>query len=93
MLVDESTDTSTKEQLAIYVRFCDVTDEEITTRYLSLEMIEGSPNAENIFNAIKAQFEQDSLPTSTLISQTSDAASVMISEKNDVAAKMKEEYN
>ena len=52
-MADESTDSSIYEQCGVYVRFIDMQESSITTRFLSLRCIQGHPNAENIFQGIK----------------------------------------
>ena len=92
-LIDESTDNSTTEQPGIFVRYVDVSAMCIRVNFLSYETVDGSPTAQCIFDALHGAFKKYSLPMSTLVSHTSDNASVVISQKNGVAAKARDEFN
>ena len=91
--VDECLDKSTSEQLAIFVRFIDLEQQEIVMKLLSYEEVRGSPNAENLFQCLKRAFEREGVPTEKVVGHTSDNARVVISELNGLAAKVRNEYN
>ena len=91
-MTDETTDSSVIEQVITYVRFVNVANKSIETRFLGVDPINGHPNLENIFNLIKATFDKFELPKDSMVGFTSDGASVMTGVKNGVA-KLKAEYN
>jgi len=59
LMIDESTDSATQEQMAMYVRFIDPMKRCITTKFLQLEQIKGHPNASNICSSIMGVIESD----------------------------------
>ena len=52
LMVDESTDSSTKEQMAMYVRFADLSQECISTKFIFLKEVRGHPDAPTLCSAI-----------------------------------------
>ena len=97
VIVDESTDTATKEQMCMYVRFVDVDKYTVVEEFLEMKQILGHPTATTIFDAMMEVFNPDDtdrkLPLNRLASMTCDGAPVMISQKNGVAGKLKSLVN
>ena len=92
-IIDESMDKKLKEQLGIYVRYINLQEEKVAVHFLAYEDIKGRPNSTNLFNSIKSRFDEHQLPTSRLVSHTSDNAAVVVSEMNGVAGKAQREFN
>ena len=86
LIVDESTDSATQEQMALYVRFIDTMNKCISTKFLQLEQIRGHPNASNICSTIMRVIESDcfKLPCKNLVGLATDGASVLLSPRNGV---------
>ncbi len=95
LMVDDSTDTGTHEQMILYVRFIDSRLQSIVTRFLGVKRIEGHPNAENLCRSIMSVIGSEgsgyALPTDRLVSFTTDGASVMLSSHNGVLGKIRNE--
>ena len=70
-------------------------ERSITTRFLSLQQIQGHPNAENIFQGIMQIIGPAglNLPLQKLVGFTCDGASVMISGNQGVLGKLRREIN
>ena len=96
VIVDESTDTATKEQMFVSVRFVHVEKCIVVKDLLKMKQIDGHPTATILFEAMMDVFNPGngvSLPLNQLVSMTCDGAPVMISSKNDVAGKLKSSLN
>ena len=52
IMADESTDSATKEQLGVYVRYIDLEDCKISENFLEMKRVTGHPDAKNIFNSL-----------------------------------------
>ena len=93
IMADDSTDSSVCEQCGVYARFVDMQERSITTRFLSLQQIQGHPNAENIFQGIMQIIGPAglNLPLQKLVGFTCDGASVMISGNQGVLGKLRRE--
>ena len=59
LMVDESTDSSTKEQMAMYVRCVDLMQKRIVTKFLHLQEIRGHPDAPTLCSAIMEVIESE----------------------------------
>lgn len=91
VIVDESTDTATKEQMCVYVRFVHIEKRTVVEDFLEMKQIQGHPTASTLFEAMMEVFSPGdgvSLPLNRLVSMTCDGAPVMISLKNGVAGKL-----
>ena len=95
LMVDDSTDTGTHEQMILYVRFIDSRLQPKVTRFLGVKRIEGHPNAENLCRSIMSVIGSEgsgyALPTDRLVSFTTDGASVTLSSQNGVLGKIRNE--
>ena len=91
IIVDESTDSATMEQLGVYVRFVDLENAKISEDFLEMKRIVGHPNASNIFSSLMAVLSD--MPVHKLAGFTSDGASVMISDKQGVLGKLRATLN
>ena len=91
LIIDESTDSATQEQLALYLRFVDIKQKCISTKFLQLEEIKGHPDASNICSAIVKVVESEcfQLPFDRLVGLASDGASVLMSPQNGVIGYIK----
>lgn len=52
LIANESTDTATKEQLGLYVRYIDLGEGKLVDKFLELKRIIGHPTADNLFSAL-----------------------------------------
>jgi hypothetical protein len=97
IIVDESTDSATQEQMGIYIRYVDVGKHVIVEDFLEMKQILGHPTSATIYSAMMEVLDPEDddykLPLNHLVSMTSDGAPVMISQKNGVAGKLKSSVN
>ena len=93
LLMDESTDSADHAQAILYVRYPDVNNEAIITKFLTILRVEGSPTAENMFRTVNTFIESKSITKENLVSFTSDGASVMQSLGKGVAGFLRRNYN
>ena len=97
IIVDESTDTTTKEHMCMYVRFVNVEKQAVVEYFLEVKQVLGHPTATEIFEAMMQVFNPEDqnckLPLDRLASMTCDCAAVMISPKNGVAGKLRSVVN
>lgn len=92
LIVDETTDISTKKSLVLVVRYMDRLSQSIQDKFLALlELFK--TDAESIFQAIKDFFAENEIPFKNLIGLATDGASVMAGEINGVQVKLKQETN
>ena len=91
-MADESTDSTTMEQLGVYVRYIDVEKSNLCEEFLEMKQV-GHPPAQNIFGSLMEVLHPENpdlrLPSNKLVGFTSDGASVMISPKNGVLGKLR----
>ena len=70
LVADESTDSSTHEQLSLFVRYINLQEQKIVKEFLEMKRIVGHPTAANLFTAVMECIEKeaagDGLPTETL---------------------------
>ena len=97
LLADESTDSATKEQLGVYVRYFDLVGEKIAENFLEMKNVIGHPTANNIFTCLMEVLDPEDtnqkLPLNKLAGFTCDGASVMISPKEGVFGKLRRATN
>ena len=97
LIIDESTDSSTKEQMGLYVRYVSLEQQCTVEAFLEMKQILGHPTAAALFDAVMNVLTPEDghlvLPTDRLASLTCDGAPVVLSQKNGVAAKLKESVN
>lgn len=87
VIIDETTDVSTRKELAVAVRFYE--EERVKcVLYEMLEVTEG--NAEALFGALERSFERDGIPLQNIIGFASDTTNVMFGEHNSVVSRLKE---
>ena len=91
-MVDESSDSATQEQMAMYVRCIDLQERGVATKFLQLEQIRGHSDASNICSAIISVIESEcyQLPCRKLVGFTTDGASILISPRNGVIALLRQ---
>ena len=84
IIIDETTDISTKKQLALVTRQYDTTSKKVSCllHYL-MEMAEGT--AEVLFQAIVCALEKDDIPLSNVIGFAADTTNVMFGQHNSIA--------
>ena len=91
--MDESTDKADHAQAIIYIRFANMESCCISTNFLTILRVEGSPNANNLYETLNDFVEAKSLPKERLMSISSDGASVMRSEGRGVSGLLRRNYN
>ena len=91
VVIDESTDSATMEQLGVYVRYLDLENGRLCEEFLEFKRIVGHPNATNIFTSLMEVFS--CMPVHALAGFTSDGAAVMISPKEGVLGKLRRNVN
>ena len=92
-MLDNSLDKATHEQCVLLVRFIDFSLMEIVSKFLGIVHIEGTPNAETIFEAIDEYATTVTLPTEKTLCITTDGASVMCGSRNSVTRKALDKWN
>ena len=97
LVADESTDSATKEQLSVYVRYFDLDQGKLVEEFLEMKQVIGHPDANNIFKSLMEVLDPDisdeKLPLNRLAGFTTDGASVMISPKQGVLGKLRSTVN
>ena len=90
LMVDETTDISTLNQMITFIHFIDK-EGKATVKFLSVEnLLEefDSANAEAIFETMKSVLSQRGIDFMKMTGFTSDGANVMVGRRNGVAAKI-----
>ena len=74
--MDESTDKGDFAQAILYSRYADMESCCIRTNFLTILRVEGSPNADNLYETLNAYVESHTLPKQKLVSFASDGHAV-----------------
>lgn len=88
VMIDETTDLSTKKDLAIVVRFVDINRKQVCDRLLALVEINDC-TAQGIMNKLLATLAEKEVSLKNLIGFAADNAAVMMGDYNGVKAKLK----
>lgn len=72
LMIDDSLDKATHEQCILMVRFIDIANTEVVSKFLSIVRINGTSNAKTIFEALNQHTVKLGLPTDKLICITTD---------------------
>lgn len=89
IIIDESTDVSTKKVLAIAFKYYSKNDMRSKTKLLSIVDIEGE-TSQDLLNALDSVFEERELKWGDMIGFAADTTNVMFGEHSGIVAKMKE---
>ena len=81
LLIDESTDISVSQILAVMVRYYDSKECKVTDALLDIIEIDGA-NAENLYRSVKNLLSQKNIPLSNIIGFASDNCSTMLGTKS-----------
>lgn len=92
LIVDETTDLSTRKSLVLVVRYVDQLSKKINDRFLALLELVKTDSA-SIYEVIKIFFEKNEIPLNNLIGLATDGASVMAGEINGLQAKFKQDID
>lgn len=92
LIVDESTDVSTKKILCIMIRFFSENLGKVVTTFYKLIELTAS-DARSVYNALKSQMESDGLVFRNLVGIGVDGANVMIGRHNSLTSILKEDLN
>ncbi|CAG9825754.1 unnamed protein product [Phaedon cochleariae] len=87
IIIDETTDISTKKCLVIVVRYYNEVQQRVRDNFLSLIELEDC-SAQNIYKDIKNVFARNKIPIYKMIGFASDNASVMVGNMNGVKTKL-----
>jgi hypothetical protein len=90
LILDETTDTSSKKQCAITAIHCD-TDINIKTSFLDMVEPESS-TGESLFLCLKKSIEDRNIPPSNFVGFSSDTTNSMVGEHNSVFSRLKQEF-
>ncbi|XP_067645108.1 zinc finger MYM-type protein 6-like [Eurosta solidaginis] len=86
LIVDETTDISTRKCLVLLVRYFDRISRTINDRFLTLiELVQA--DAESIYQSIKSFLDDNNIPLENLIGLATDGASKMAGELNGLKTK------
>lgn len=88
LLIDESTDISVTQILAVVVRFFDSEKCKITDALLDIVEVENG-SAENLYNAVKDLLEEKKIPLMNIIGFGSDNCSTMLGKNGGFQALLK----
>ena len=91
--MDESTDKGDFVQAILYSRYADMKSCCIRTNFLTIRRVQGSTNADNVYETLNAYVESHTLSKQKLVSFASDEASVMRSEGRGVSGHLRRNYN
>ena len=92
-MLDDSLDKATHEQCVLLVIFINFSLMQIVTKFPGIVHIEGTPNAETIFEALNEYATTVTLPTEKMLCITTDGASVMWGSRNSVTRKALDKWN
>ena len=97
LIIVESTDSATKEQMGLYVRYISLEQRCVVEAFLEMKQILGHPTAAALLGAVMSVLIPEdgrlALPTHRLANLPCDGAPVVLSQKNGVAAKLKASVN
>jgi len=92
IIIDETTDQSTKKQLAILANFFNV--EKFEMEYWLVDMLETDDGtALGIYSKLKEAFDDLHIPMTHIIGYSSDTTNVMFGQHNSVAQLLKSDFN
>lgn len=80
LIIDESTDISVTQVLAVVVRYFDLTTLDVADALLDIIVVENG-SAQGLFNAVKDMFEEKNIPLSNVIGFGSDNCATMLGKK------------
>lgn len=87
LIVDETTDVSTKKSIVLVVRFWD--EIGIKDRFLDLVEVKNC-TAEGLYETIKTVLDENKIPYTNLVGFGADNCNVMMGQKGGVQAKLKQ---
>ena len=90
LLMDETTDISVEKQACLMVRYFDDGVSSVVTKFYQMVTV-NTANAQNLYDAVRTQFETDNVSFSNLLGFGSDGASVMLGRHNSVVTRLKRE--
>ena len=88
IIVDESTDSSTKKQLALVVRFYCNKDSKVRSQFLKLLEVTHS-DATTLTTTLLSYFEKNNISIENIIGYASDTTNVMFGEHHSVVSLLK----
>ena len=92
IIIDETTDQSTKKQLAILANFFNI--EKFEMDYWLVDMLEtDNGTALGIYSKLKETFDDLHIPMTHIIGYSSDTTNVMFGQHNSVAQLLRSDFN
>lgn len=88
LLIDESTDVSVSQILAIMVRYCDQNRFKVTDSLFDIVEVEDT-SGEGLYKAVKELFSSKDIPISNIIGYSSDNCSAMLRRNSGFQAFLK----
>lgn len=89
LIVDETTDTSTKKSLAVVIRFYHQKLQKVKDCFLGLLEVE-SGDSQSLFNCICELLNKHEIPINNMLGFAGDNASVIMGVKSGIVARLKE---
>lgn len=91
LVIDESTDVSVSQNLALVIRFYDKDRSKVTDAFLdTVEVDDGS--AKGLYSAVKKVFNSKEIPMNNIIGFASDNCSTMLGANNGFQALLKKDF-
>lgn len=90
LMIDESTDISVTQILAVMVRFYDKKKFRVTDALLDIIEVEDA-SAEGLYKVVKELFQSKNIPLTNIIGFASDNCSAMMGVHNGFQARLKED--
>lgn len=89
LIIDETTDISTKKELALVIRQYDIKEKAVKCcLYELVELAEG--NAETLFQVICKVLENDEIPLSNMLGFAADTTNIMFGQHNSVVSRLQQ---
>ncbi|XP_049310267.1 uncharacterized protein LOC125778069 [Bactrocera dorsalis] len=92
LIVDETTDVSTKKSLVLIVRYFDHLTKRISDKFLGLISVVNA-DATSVYTSIKEFFNEQGVALENIIGLATDGANVMASEVNGLVGKFRNDVN
>ena len=91
LIVDETTDRSTKKQMSILAQYYDADDSELKCSFKDLVEVEDS-SAQGLYNVVKNCLQLKDIPMENILSFCSDTTNVMMGNKHSFATLLKNDF-
>ncbi|KAL5238868.1 hypothetical protein ACI65C_006278, partial [Semiaphis heraclei] len=99
VIIDESTDVGTVKNMAIYVKYYNLENNKLETKFWELVQLFTDPEsakkgatADILYNTLLNSFIENEIPMDNIIGFAADGCNTMFGEHNSVSAKLKEQF-